>query len=382
MNGPTMFGQPPTDNALYYGDCLDWMQKWSDNSVDLIYLDPPFNSNTDYNMLYSIEQAGDAQYRAFTDTWTWDDEAQDRLDMYLDAFDRPAHNAISGLYRVLGNSGMAAYLTYMAERLEQCWRLLKPTGSVFLHCDSTASHYLKVLMDGICGVEKFYTEITWKRTSAHNHRMFGSQTDSILMYGGDKRNPSAIEVPLSSSHIASKYRYKDTRGTYRLHDLTGPGTREGESGEPWQGADPTIIKRHWAVPKTGRYANYVNEQLLPGYLRIEGIHARLEALYSADMIKLSAKVGGMPQLKRYLPPGAGQVPGNLWTDIDVINSRAKERLGYPTQKPLALLERIIKASSDKGDLVLDPFCGCGTAIDAANRLGRRWAGIDISSFPY
>ena len=279
--------------------------------------------------------------------------------------------------RLAHGKGMQSYLVMMAVRLLEMKRLLKPTGSVYLHCDPTASHYLKMLMDVVFGASSFWADITWKRTSAHNDRLFGSESDTILMYGGAKQNPDAVRIALDEKNVSSKYRYHDERGRYRTGDLTGPGVSGGESGEPWRGYDPSRIGRCWSVPKTGKYARYLNDVLLPGYLSIEGIHARLDALDDADMIHYSSK-GGMPALKRYLPPDAGQLPGDIWTDINVVNARASERVNYPTQKPLALLERIIKASSDEGDMVLDPFCGCATALVAAEKLGRKWVGIDIS----
>lgn len=289
-------------NTLYSGDCLDWMRRWDDASVDLIYLDPPFNSKTDYNVLYSATGAGDAQFRAFSDTWTWDSDAADRLDRYGSAIGLRAHDAIMGLHRMLGDSGLMAYLTYMAERLEECRRLLKPTGSIYLHCDPTASHYLKAVMDGVFGPRNFRNEIIWhyRRWTGKADR-FQRLHDVLLFYSGGSR-----EI------------------TFR--PLYDPYT-------------PKSLKRK---------QNY--------HTRIKG-----DDVYVTSIDKRGVRAGDV----RALP---------------VLNSQAKERLGYPTQKPLKLLERIIKASTNEGDLVLDPFCGCGTAMDAASRLGRRWAGIDISSF--
>ncbi len=198
------------------------------------------------------------------------------------------------------------------------------------------------------------------------------------MYGGHTQNWDAVRTPLAEKHTTSKYRYHDANGLYSTDNLTGPHTTEGESGAPWRGFDPTSIGRCWSVPKTGEYARYLNDVLLPGYLHIRGIHDRLDALDKAGMIYYSPRENGMPRLKRYLPPDAGQLPGDLWTDIKVVNSQAKERTGYPTQKPTALLERIIAASSNKGDVVLDPFCGCATACVAAEKLDRQWVGIDLS----
>ena len=359
------------NRTLWTGDNLDIMRGLNSETVDLIYLDPPFNSNRDYSAPIGSEAAG----AAFKDTWTLSD-----VDL---AWHGEIAEANPSLYRVIDaareahGKGMQSYLIMMAVRLLEMKRLLKPTGSVYLHCDPTASHYLKLLMDTVFGARQFWANITWKRTSAHNDRLFGSESDTILMYGGGKQNRDAVLVPLTDKNLASKYRYNDDNGRYRTGDLTGAGTSDGESGSAWRGFDPSAIGRHWAVPKTGAYARYL-DKLLPGYLSISGVHERLDALDDAGMIHYSSR-GGMPALKRYLPPDAGRIPGDLWTDIDVVNAQAKERIGYPTQKPLALLERIIKASSNEGDVVLDPFCGCATALVAAEKLEREWVGIDISS---
>ena len=292
-------------DTLYYGDCLEWMEQWGDECVDLIYLDPPFNSNANYNILFSNADSGEkAQYRAFNDTWHWDAAAAERYVLLRDAVARPAHGAVVGLHRVLGESGMLAYITYMAERLEHMRRLLKPTGSIYLHCDPTASHYLKVVMDAVFGKRNFRNEIVWcySRPSAPGQRQLSRVHDTIFWYSrGDAAwtfNPDAIRQP---------------------------------------------------------YA--------PGSLAREGYAAKASKV-AAETVELDER-GKFPESWIYIPPLKG-------------NSR--EYLGYPTQKPLALLERIVKASSNEGDVVLDPFCGCGTAIEAAMRLNRRWAGIDISSF--
>ncbi len=296
-------------NTLYYGDCLDWMRRWDDGCVDLIYLDPPFNSKTDYNVLYSANGAGDAQFRAFSDTWTWDSDAADRLDRYESAIGRRAHNAIMGLYRMLGPSGMLAYLTYMAERLEECHRLLKPTGSIYLHCDPTASHGLKLVMDDIFGVKNFRNEVHWyyyNKMHDRRKKLFAAASDTLLFY------------------------VKDIASRFTFHQLTE--------------------RREKPV-----------RQLIRKKVGGKMVNARDEAGKLMYQTKTTRTID------------------NVWR-IPCIVPASKERLGYPTQKPLRLLERVIEASSDPDDIVLDPFCGCGTAIDAANRLGRRWAGIDISSF--
>ena len=346
-------------NTLYYGDCLDWMGHWPDQAVDLIYLDPPFNSNAGYNMLYSSE-AGAAQYRAFNDTWYWDEGAAERYEVYASAPGRPAHGAVMGMAQVLGRSGMLAYLTYMAERLEQMHRLLRPTGSLYLHCDSTASHGLKLLLDAIFGPANFRTELTWQRTSSHNdgaqgRRQFGRICDRIFFYTKHKDwtwNPQF--TPYDQKYLDSFYRHveEETGRRYRLSDLTGPGG--AAKGNP-----------QYEVMGVTRYWRYSRE--------------RMKELIKAGRIVQTAP-GRVPAFKRYLDEMPGRPLQDLWTDIGPISSQERERLGYPTQKPLGLLERIIRASSNPGDVVLDPFCGCGTAIEAAHKLKRRWVGIDISSF--
>ena len=359
------------NRTLWTADNLDVMRGLNSEIVDLIYLDPPFNSNRSYAAPIGSKEAD----VAFKDTWTLSDVDLASHGEIAEA--NPALYSVISTARQAHGKSMQSYLIMMAVRLIEAKRLLKPTGTIYLHCDPTASHYLKLLMDALFGAKTFWASITWKRTSAHNDRLFGSESDTILMYGDGKRNPDAVRVPLTQKNLASKYRYKDGRGQYRTDNLTGAGETDGESGDPWRGYDPTAIGRHWAAPRTGAYAKYL-EKLLPGYLNIMGVHARLDALHKAKMIHYPKK-GKMPALKRYLAPDAGRIPGDLWTDIEVINSRAKERRPYPTQKPLALLERIIKASSNEGDLILDPFCGCATALVAAEKLGRQWIGIDLSS---
>lgn len=339
--------------TLYYGDCLDWMQCWDDQSVDLIYLDPPFNSDSDYNVLYSTDGAGDAQYRAFADTWTWDEAAADRFAAYEGAVGRPAHAAIVGLHRILGPSGMLAYLTYMAERLEQMSRLLKPTGSIYLHCDPTASHHLKLVMDAIFGAENFRNEIIWKRTSSHNDAsVLGSVHDVILLFTrSEKFTYNRQFLPYSEEYVEKRYKRADADGRRWMDgDLSAKGLSGGGYEYEHEG-----VKSLWRVPPD-----------------------RMKELDQEGRLHFTSK-GGI-RIKRYLDEMKGLPLNDVWTDIQPINSQAVERLGYPTQKPQALLERVIRASTNAGDVVLDPFCGCGTAIEAAQELGRRWIGIDISSF--
>ena len=237
---------------------------------------------------------------------------------------------------------------------------------------------MKLLMDSIFGAESFKAEITWRRTSAHSDsRTFGNVSDRLLFYGGSPIYADSVRTPLNEDYVSSHYRYTDERGVYGDGDLTGPGLSQGESGKPWRNYNPDAFGRCWSVPKTGKYATWIEANIIPGYKKITSPLGRLDALAEADMLHFTPK-GYVPRLKRYLKANPGQVPNNVWTDIPPVNSQAKERTGYPTQKPLALMERIIKASSNPEDMVLDPFCGCATTCVAADRLERQWVGIDIS----
>ena len=360
------------DKTIWTGDNLDILRGRNSQTVDLIYLDPPFNSNRNYSAPVGSKAAG----AVFKDTWALSD--LDVAWMGLIADEQPAIANLLRTARLTHGKGMQSYLTMMAVRLLEMRRVLKDTGSIYLHCDPTASHYLKLLMDAIFGAENFRNEITWQRTPAHtDSRTFGNVSDTLLFYGTAPINGDAIRIPLNPAYVKGHYSYTDERGLYRCDNLTGAGSSQGESGQPWHGYDPGAIGRHWATPLEGKYAHWISENIIPGYAQLTTIRERLEALDRADML-LNATSSKVPQLKRYLVASPGQVPSSNWYDIPPINSQAKERVGYPTQKPLALLERIVKASSDEGDTVLDPFCGCATACVAADRLNRKWVGIDIS----
>lgn len=366
-------------NLLFYGDNLEVMRKWiKDETVDLVYLDPPFNSNRTYNVLFKHKTGHEvnAQITAFDDTWTWsqDDEV---IFAELQAAGGKVADAITALRQLIGPSDMLSYLVMMTVRLVELRRALKATGSIYLHCDPVASHYLKIVLDSVFGGENFRSEVIWKRTTAHNSaKRYGPVHDVVFFYS---KTASFTWVPqyqaYDEKYLKTKYRNHDERGQYRLSDITGPGTRTGPSGQPWRGYDPGKGGRHWQPPSYcyDKYQELAGEDLAQ-YEFME----RLERLDAIGLIYWPDKEGGRPEHKRYLADMEGTALQDVWTDIDAINARAAERLGYPTQKPLALLERIIKASSNEGDVVLDPFCGCGTAVDAAQRLGRRWIGMDIS----
>jgi site-specific DNA-methyltransferase (adenine-specific) len=350
-----MTSLPP--NTLYYGDNLDILRAHiADSSVDLVYLDPPFNSNRTYNVLFKDERGVDseAQITAFEDTWHWNQTAEV---VYRDLVTgSPIGELVGAILALTGRGQMGAYLVMMAARLVELHRVLKPTGSLYLHCDPTASHYLKIILDGIFGPQNFRNEIIWRRTSAHSdaRARYGDVTDSILLYAkSDKATWNRPSVPLSAKNIAEKYNLIDEHGRrYTTRDLRSPNPRPNLTYE-YKGYQPH--PNGWSISR----------ELMERYDREGRLHFPKEPT-------------GRIRLKNYLDESDGQPLQNLWDDIAPINSQAAERMGYPTQKPVALLERIIAASSNPGDVVLDPFCGCGTAVTAAQKLGRRWIGIDIT----
>ena len=349
----------PQVNTLYYGDCLEVMRGWGDGWVDEVYLDPPFNSNADYNIIYGTDSEGTrtAQVQAFTDTWTWDEAAISRVNNIEHDVLHPAHRAVIVLKTALGESGMLAYTSYMAERLAEMHRLLKPTGTLWLHCDQTASHYLKIALDHLFGVRNFCNEIMWKKLSSPKPQatFFGAQKDVILVYAKDASQTKFHKIYRAHDEKSLKsYHYDDNdgRGPYRTSALSNK-TSLGGFGKmrtwEWRGA-------------TARWI-YSFE--------------KMEALWADRRIHTSRN--GLHRKKDYLNESPGIVCSDIWTDNEVNPIQRKEQL-YPTQKPLALLERVINAATDEGDVVLDPFCGCGTTIVAAHKLNRKWIGIDISPF--
>ncbi len=342
-------------NRLYYGDNLVWLRNhdhFPNESVDLIYLDPPFNSNADYNVIFK-EPSGEesqAQLQAFDDTWKWDSEASALALNELSSSSPETAHFISwlGNRRDKTSKSMAAYLEMMATRLLELHRVLKPTGSIYLHCNPTASHYLKTLLDSIFGADNFRNEIVWQRFNFHaDARRFGRVSDRILFYSKSKKyHFNRLRTQFSDQYIKNKFTHLEQDGrNFRLSDLNPPA-----------GRGP--VYEYHGVTKAWRYTR---DKMLQ--LETEG------RIYTDSKI---------PQLKRYLDELEGQAIHDTWTDIPTINSQAKERLGYPTQKPEALLERIIRASTNEDELVLDPFCGCGTAVVVANKLKRKWIGIDIT----
>ncbi|MGA3264663.1 MAG: DNA methyltransferase [Terracidiphilus sp.] len=359
-------------NKLYYGDNLEVLKMYvKDESVDLVYLDPPFNSRQDYNVLFAEKDGSQSssQIHAFEDTWEWNTESMRAYQQIVEQGGRVA-DALRAFKTFLFNTDMMAYLAMMAPRLIELRRVLKETGSIYLHCDPTASHYLKILMDAVFGPQFFQNEIIWKRTSAHNSaKRWGPVHDVILFFSkAETATWNRVSQEYSDEYLAQFYRQEDKEGRFTTGDLTGAGTRHGESGLPWRGVDPTKTGRHWAVPKPHKAPKNWDEL---------SVQQRLDFLDSIQLILWPSK-GEIPRFKRYLDLQRGVVIQDVVTDIAPLSPHAKERLGYDTQKPEALLERILKASSNEGDLILDPFCGCGTTVQVAQRFNRRWIGIDIT----
>jgi len=349
-------------DQLYFGDNLDVLKKYIPNEVvDLVYIDPPFNSGANYNVLFkpAAEQASKetAQIQAFEDTWTWSAEADATYHGIIngtittDPIPEDVVTLTAALYSFLKTSSMMAYLVMMIPRLVELRRVLKPTGSIYVHCDPTASHYLKLLMDGVFGPDNYRSEVVWKRTSGHSDAVrFGSVHDTILFYSrGSSPTWNQLYQDYNSDYVEQYYRYQDKDGRrFMSGDLSAAGLQGGGYEYEWKG-----ITRVWRCPmKT-----------------MEHLDAEGRIFYTKN---------NMPRLKRYLDEAKGIALQDVWTDIEALRSWHKEKLGYPTQKPEALLERIISASSNPGDLVLDAFAGCGTATAVAQKLGRRWVGIDIA----
>lgn len=372
-------------NRLYYGDNLDVLREHiSDESIDLIYLDPPFNSNANYNILFKSPAGvgADSQIEAFEDTWHWNDKAEGAFHDVMTSGNTDVAELLRAMRGFLKENDMMAYLAMMAVRLIELHRVLKPTGSLYLHCDPTASHYLKLLLDGVFGAG-FRSEISWKRSSAHNdgkqgRNQYGNVRDIIFYYTKGKNwTWNWLYTSYDQSYIDSAYRHADPDGRkYRRGDLTAakPG---GDVSYGWP------IKRKtggdWEADLTDEYLSPVagwEYKQIPPYKGRFWAYSRANMQEYARQNRLAYASSGMPEYKRYLDEMPGVPLQNSWDDI--VPAAGKENLGYPTQKPLALLERIINASSNPGDIVLDPFCGCGTAVDAAQKLGRQWIGIDVT----
>ena len=385
-------------NTLFYGDNLQVLREHiPDASVDLVYLDPPFNSNASYNVLFREKSGEDspAQIKAFTDTWEWTRETERTFEQDIilhPGTPSAVKDMITAFRQFIGRNAMLAYLVMMTPRLVELRRVLKPTGSLYLHCDPTASHYLKIVLDTVLGKEKFRSEIVWRRTGTHNKvRRFAPIHDTVLFYSKtDRYTWNSVMKPYMKGHVEEYFVQDDNgwRTNYYGNVLTGSGTRNGQSGRPWKGFDPTPKGRHWAIPK--RLVEEVGEDLSKLTQ-----HQKLDRLYELGYIKI-IEGHAWPVYEHYISPSDGQTIPDIWAyqpytqgtvfgtnlgideDVRWLSPTDQERLGYDTQKPEALLERIIQASSNEGDVILDPFCGCGTAVAAAQKLNRQWLGIDVT----
>lgn len=350
------------NNAFFFGDNLHILREYvADESVDLVYLDPPFNSNATYNLLFKSPDKSkwsDSQIATFDDTWKWGDAADQVFEDVVAAPGKAA-DVLMSLRLILGANNMLAYLTMMTARLVELRRVLKQTGSLYLHCDPTASHYLKLIMDAVFGMAWYRAEIVWKRTNARGTpKNWPHLHDTILHYSAPKTQHCIPKVKADKAKLPHTLITGPDGQKYQTYELTGPGvTADGESGKPWRGFDVSAMGRHWG-----------------------NTHEKMDDWAEKGLIHFPPN-GGFPRRRAENPfdPDSRMVTmGDVWTDIDRLNQTAKERLGYPTQKPVALLNRILAASSKPGDVVLDPFCGCGTTLHAAQELGRKWIGIDVA----
>ena len=381
--------QPTPLNRLYFGDNLNILRDHiADESVDLIYLDPPFNSNATYNVLFR-EREGDesaAQIAAFEDTWHWSLDSEAAYQEVVTQGAGKVADLLAAMRSFLGQNDMMAYLTMMTQRMIELHRVLKPTGSIYLHCDPTASHYLKLLMDAVFGHGNFRTEIVWKRTSAHSDAKQGRQQhghihDTLLFYTKSSEwTWNSVYTAYDDEYNNNFYRFVElgTGQRYYRGDLTAAKPGDDTSYE-WRVKRP--IGGEWEADLSAEWLSPAPDWEYKGGLPYQGRYWA----YSQENRRRFARDGrlvysrtGMPRYKRYLDEMPGVPLQDLWADVPPISAKARERLGYPTQKPEALLERIIRASSNEGDVVLDPFCGCGTAVAAAERINRRWIGIDIT----
>lgn len=375
-------------NTLFYGDNLPILREWIETeSVDLVYLDPPFNSSRSYNVLFRDERGKEteAQITAFEDTWHWNESAEKTYHDLVTMGDARVAAMIGALRQFIGANQMMAYLVMMAARLVELHRVLKPTGSLYLHCDPTASHYLKIVLDTIFGPDKFRNEITWKRSSAHSDTKqgmdrYGRVRDVLLFYTKTSTyiwNPQFTAY--STDYLRSEYRHVAENGRYyKETDLTAakPG---GETSYEWRVKRQMAKGAHWQADLN---EEFLNPQPNWEYIAVRPYRGRFWAYSRANLTdfalqnRLVYRETGMPRLMQFADEMQGVPLQDLWGDISP--AIGTEDLGYPTQKPLALLERILQASSNPGDVVLDPFCGCGTTIAAAQKLERRWIGIDIT----
>ena len=359
------------NRTLWTGDNLPVLQGLNSACIDLIYADPPFNTNRRHSGHRDSPAAG----AEFQDSWTQErDQAQ-----WLEHLPAAEPKVLASIEHagIVHDPAMRAYLTMLAPRLLEIRRLLKPGGSFILHCDDTAGAYLRSLCDAVFGRQHFRNSIVWKRSSRSNGRRLGRTHDTLLVYGSTTTRWNTVHREHGARALSTFYGQQDERGVYKRVDLTGPGTRAGESGCRWKNQDPTANGRHWAPPRTGEYARWIDNHIDQAYSAIEGVHARLDALDGHGLIHWPAKPNGRAMLKRYAQATPGKQINDVFDDIQRVSNLSAERVGYPTQKPVALLHRLILAATGPGAVVLDPFCGSGTTCVSAEGLKREWIGIDI-----
>ena len=346
---------PQFERELWAADNLRMLGSLDDGAARLVYLDPPFNSGRSYEALLGVSEGGRRQSEAFNDTWRWDEDAESQLACLRQVVKREVAEVVETVVSTVGRCELAAYLVMIAPRLTEAHRVLADNGSLFLHCDPSGSHYLKVLLDVVFGPDNFRNEVIWKRTHAHSgSRRFGPVHDVILFYSRTSSYTwNQLYSPYSDEYIMKYFRNEDERGRYQLITCTAPGARPGTRAHyKWRGIWPPP-NRHWAWTKE----------------KMEEAEAEGRIAYSSN---------GTPRLKRYIQDGQGTRLQDLWLDINPLGAHAVERTGYETQKPVALLERIIESTTEPGDLVIDPFGGSGTTAVAAERLGRAWQLSDSS----
>ena len=394
----------PLNRHLFIADNIELLRSLDNETIDLICIDPPFAKNQTfignlrpplsdeerqreldtlqgwgiYNERDAIRAGIDwpdtQDTGRFRDIWRWENDVHEEWLTRIED-DYPELTSVINTARSAHGESMAAYLTYIAIRIIEMHRILKPTGSVYIHCDSTANYYLRLALDAAFGSSNFGSEIIWKRTSAHNSRAkkYGPNYDSILFYGKSENYTwNQAYQQYDESYVERFYRHQDDGGRYRLSDLTGPGVRRGDSGQVWRGVNPTDVGRHWAVSRA------LLEEIGTEDIDALTSQQKLDLLDEAGLVSWPTR-GRVPRIKRYLDETKPQMLAQAtWTDINPIGAQARERTGYPTQKPVALAERIILASSNPGDVVLDCFAGCAYVPVAAERNGRQWIACDIS----
>ena len=365
------------NRTLFQGDNLPVLKGINSSSIDLIATDPPFNKSRDFHAVPNSLSDG----AGFQDRWNWsDDEHQQWQNQIMDTRWTDVAYAIE-LARSCHSDDMGAFLSFMAVRLIECHRILKPSGSIYIHTDDTANAYIRILMDAIFGQDSFQNEIVWKRHSGRSDAVrYGRVHDTILFYAGTDYVWNKQYLPHNPDYVKSHYRHNDDdgRGRYRVSDLTAPGVSSGLSGQTWRGINPADNGRHWSAPTSGQMSDWIQQNAIPDWPdAYPSIHNKLDALDKHSLIFWPDGAGRIPGLKRYLSSSPGRVLDDTILDIPPLQHHSREKVGYPTQKPLALYDRLIRSSTNRNDVVLDPFAGCATTCVSAERAGRQWIGIDL-----